>query len=73
MASRVHEQFHGRFVRRVIPLVVVLSGCGGDPPPDLGREKYMADKQHCESISDAEPAQKACMTYRGWPDGEYRR
>jgi hypothetical protein len=56
-----------------ITVAILSSGCGGDPPPDPRREKYLADKQHCESISTTEAAQKACMTYRGWADGKYRR
>lgn len=61
------------------PAVVVLllaacgSGGGGDKPADPGRAKYDADKAHCESVSTIEAAQKSCMTYRGWPDGKYRR
>ena len=58
---------------RLAVAAVLLGACGGDPPPDPGREKYLADKRHCESISEAEAAQKACMTYRGWPEGRYRR
>lgn len=62
------------WLRWMIPVaVVLLNGCGGDPAPDPRREKYLADKQYCESISDNEPAQKACMTYRGWADGKYTR
>jgi hypothetical protein len=55
--------------------VLWLGGCGGDKPPaqDSGRAKYEADKAHCDSISDIEAARKSCMTYRGWPDGKYRR
>lgn len=55
--------------------LLLLSACGGggDRPPDPGRAKYDADKAHCESISDVEAARKSCMTYRGWPDGKYRR
>ena len=58
---------------------VLLSACGGggdaggDKPVDPGRAKYDADKAHCESVSTIEAAQKSCMTYRGWPDGKYRR
>jgi hypothetical protein len=53
---------------------VLLCACGGgDKPVDPGRAKYDADKAHCESVSTIEAAQKSCMTYRGWPDGKYRR
>jgi hypothetical protein len=56
---------------------VLLSACGGgeggSKPVDPGRAKYDADKAHCESVSNIEAAQKSCMTYRGWPDGKYRR
>ena len=53
----------------------VLGGCGGggESAPDPNRQRYEADKKHCESISSSEPAQKSCMTYRGWRDGKYRR
>jgi len=55
--------------------VLLLGGCGGggEAPPDPKRESYEADKRHCESISQNEPAVKSCMTYRGWRDGKYRR
>jgi hypothetical protein len=56
---------------------VLLGACGGDAgggkPADPGRARYDADKAHCESVSNIEAAQKSCMTYRGWPDGKYRR
>ena len=68
------------FVHRVPALAaaVLLCACGGDggggdKPVDPGRAKYDADKAHCESVSTIEAAQKSCMTYRGWPDGKYRR
>ena len=58
----------------------LLGGCGGGgeggdggSTADAGRQKYEADKAHCESISEIEAARKSCMTYRGWPDGKYRR
>jgi hypothetical protein len=59
-------------------LLLLLAACGGgggggDKPVDPGRAKYDADKAHCESVSSIEAAQKSCMTYRGWPDGKYRR
>lgn len=55
--------------------VLLLAACGGggDKPVDPGRAKYEADRAHCESVSSIEAAQKSCMTYRGWPDGKYRR
>ena len=64
------------FVLLVPALSAVLLGAcggGGDKPVDSGRAKYDADKAHCESVSTIEAAQKSCMTYRGWPDGKYRR
>jgi hypothetical protein len=62
----------------MIAAAVLLSACGGDGgggarPVDSGRAKYDADKAHCDSVSAIEAAQKSCMTYRGWPDGKYRR
>jgi hypothetical protein len=65
------------FVHRWPASVLLLCACGGggggDKPVDPGRAKYDADKTHCESVSTIEAAQKSCMTYRGWPDGKYRR
>jgi len=50
----------------------LLGACGGgDSPPNPARRKYDADKQHCESISTSEAAQKSCMQYRGWRDGRF--
>ncbi|WP_420125287.1 hypothetical protein [Longimicrobium sp.] len=62
----------------VLALAVLLGACGGgsgggDKAVDPGRAKYEEDKKHCESVSAIEAAQKSCMTYRGWPDGKYRR
>lgn len=57
----------------VVLLLCACGGGGGDKPADPGRAKYDADKAHCESVSTIEAAQKSCMTYRGWPDGKYRR
>jgi len=51
----------------VLPLVACESG--GDP---VRRERYRADKEHCERISTDEGARKSCMVYRGWPDGKFR-
>ncbi|HEX9939142.1 MAG TPA: hypothetical protein VGB15_18510 [Longimicrobium sp.] len=48
-----------------------LAACGGESPPNPARQKYDADKRHCESISTSEPAQKSCMQYRGWRDGRF--
>jgi hypothetical protein len=61
-----------------VAAAVLLCACGGgsgggDKPADPDRAKYDADKAHCESVSNIEAAQKSCMTYRGWPDGKYRR
>jgi hypothetical protein len=65
-------------VRRWSPLLAALLLCacgggGGEKPADPGRAKYEADRAHCDSVSTIEAAQKSCMTYRGWPDGKYRR
>lgn len=63
-----------RSILVLLAALLPLAGCGGgERPPDPGRAKYEADKAHCESVSDVEAAQKSCMTYRGWPDGKYRR
>ena len=60
-------------LRPAFVLLLCACGGGGDKPADPGRAKYDADKAHCESVSTIEAAQKSCMTYRGWPDGKYRR
>ncbi|HEX6369570.1 MAG TPA: hypothetical protein VF006_11690 [Longimicrobium sp.] len=63
-------------LRPALAAAVLLCACGGgggDKPVDSGRARYDADKAHCESVSNIEAAQKSCMTYRGWPDGKYRR
>lgn len=63
-------------LRPALAAAVLLAACGGgggDRPVDPGRAKYDADKAHCDSISDIEAARKSCMSYRGWPDGKYRR
>jgi hypothetical protein len=49
----------------------LLSACGGESPPNPARQKYDADKRHCESISTSEEARKSCMQYRGWRDGRF--
>lgn len=54
-------------------LLCACGGGGGDRPVDPGRARYDADKTHCDSVSSIEAARKSCMTYRGWPDGKYRR
>jgi hypothetical protein len=54
-------------------VLLCACGAGGDKPVDSGRARYNADKAHCDSVSNIEAAQKSCMTYRGWPDGKYRR
>jgi hypothetical protein len=62
-----------------LPLVLLVSlgltaGCGGSGggTPDPRRQKYEADKAHCEAGSTEQAAQKSCMTYRGWPEGKFR-
>ena len=59
---------------------VLLAACGGGDTDaarglkDADRQQYEADKAHCDSVSDGlAAAQKSCMTYRGWPEGEFRR
>lgn len=64
--------------RTAVLAAVLLSACGGagekeGGAPDPDYERYLADKRHCEAVSSLEAAQKSCMTYRGWPDGRYRR
>lgn len=59
--------------RGMVLAAALLAACGGDPPPDPARERYEADKRHCESVSSDETARKSCMTYRGWKDGKFRR
>ena len=54
-------------------LVALAAGaCGPSAPPDPRRQRYEADKAHCDSLSQDGGARKSCMTYRGWPDGKYR-
>lgn len=57
--------------RRALLAGVLLSACGGDGAPNPARQKYDADKRHCESISTDEEARKSCMQYRGWRDGRF--
>jgi hypothetical protein len=59
----------------VASLTLTACGGGGDSAPkdDPARARYEADKAHCASVSTLEPAQRSCMTYRGWPDGKFRR
>jgi hypothetical protein len=45
----------------------------GNGKADPARVQYDADKAHCEAISPHPEARKSCMTYRGWPDGKFRR
>ncbi|HEX2079042.1 MAG TPA: hypothetical protein VHG08_15065 [Longimicrobium sp.] len=60
---------------------MLLAGCGGGEDAaaakqirDADRRQYEADKARCDSVSGGvEAAQKSCMTYRGWPDGKFRR
>ena len=73
----VEAQGWGRRIRLGAAAFAVLwlAGCGGGASPrDPGRAKYEADKSYCDSISGGtDAARKSCMTYRGWPDGKYRR
>jgi hypothetical protein len=80
MSTAAVPRRRSAFVRLwpALAAAVLLCACGGesgggDKPVDSGRAKYDADKAHCESVSNIEAAQKSCMTYRGWPDGKYRR
>ena len=57
----------------VLATLLVVAACGGPKQPDPARERYEADRAHCESVSGVEAAQKSCMTYRGWPNGKFRR
>lgn len=60
---------------------MLLAACGGGEGAaaakeirDADRRQYDADKARCDSIAGGvEAAQKSCMTYRGWPDGKFRR
>ena len=57
----------------LLALVLGIGACGGgDTPPDPRRQRYLADKSHCDSLSQDKGARKSCMTYRGWPDGSFR-
>jgi hypothetical protein len=58
----------------------LLGACGGGGDAggakeirDADRQQYEADKAHCDAVSDLEAARRSCMTYRGWPEGEFRR
>ena len=55
------------FVLALWPLLAC--GSGGDP---AARQRYEADKQRCEQLSQDPGARKSCMVYRGWPDGKFR-
>jgi hypothetical protein len=59
--------------RAMVLAGVLLAACGGEQPPNPARERYEADKRHCDSVSADETARKSCMTYRGWKDGKFRR
>ena len=54
--------------------LLLVGGCGGSggASQDPRRQKYEADKAHCEQVSPEQAGQRSCMTYRGWPDGKFR-
>jgi hypothetical protein len=53
----------------VVALPLLACNSAGDP---ARRERYEADKERCERGATDEGARKACMTYRGWPEGKFR-
>lgn len=68
--ARPRARRHGVGFFTVLMLWPLLAcGSGGDP---AARQRYEADKQHCEQLSQDPGAQKSCMVYRGWPDGKFR-
>lgn len=60
-----------RHWRWVVMASALVGACGGSDAPNPARQKYDADKRHCESISTSEEARKSCMQYRGWRDGRF--
>lgn len=56
---------------KMLVVAVPLLACNsaGDP---ARRQRYDADKAHCERISTDEGARTSCMVYRGWPEGKFR-
>jgi hypothetical protein len=57
----------------LLSLLLPACGMGGEQPGRPDRARYQADKAHCDSISDVEPARNSCMIYRGWPNGKLTR
>jgi hypothetical protein len=53
----------------VVAVPLLACNSAGDP---ARRQRYDADKAHCERISTDEGARTSCMVYRGWPDGKFR-
>lgn len=61
----------GRSWLACMAATVALGACA-EVEPDPRRERYEADKRHCESVSQDASARKSCMSYRGWRDGKFR-
>jgi len=70
----VHPGMRGPRVA-FLAMLVLAGACGGEggQVQDPARARYEADRARCDSISTVEAARKSCMSYRGWPDGKFRR